>query len=63
MLGFFWTKEEKTDPIGAFVHRALKICSPKKLFTEVKKIKNTNNLQQIGYPEVITSGIKKFFKF
>ena len=54
----FGRKRKKTNLIGTLVYRALKICSPEKLSSEVSI--NKNILQQNGYPEkVIISGIKK----
>ena len=58
MLGFIWTKKVKINLIGTPVHKALEICSPKKLSSEINKIKNI--LPQNGYTdEIIISEIKK----
>ena len=51
-------KKRKTNIIGTFVYRALKICFPDKFSSKVKKIKNI--LRQNEYPEeVIISDIRK----
>ena len=37
----FKPQKRETDFFGTLVHRALKICSPEKLSSEISKIKNT----------------------
>ena len=48
----FGPKKSKTNLIGILVHRALEICSPEKLSSEVNKIKNILRQKKSLFPEL-----------